>query len=62
MPVQPFAVGLTVIVAVIGAAVLLVAVKEAILPEPVPARPIDVAVLLHAKLVPVVVLLNVNAL
>jgi hypothetical protein len=62
MPVQPFAVGLTVIVAVIVAAVLFVAVNEAILPVPVPGSPIDVAVLLHAKVVPVVVLLKLNAL
>jgi hypothetical protein len=62
IPIHPFAVGLTVIVAVIGAAVLFVAVKAAILPAPVPASPIDIVLLLHAKVVPVVVLLNVNAL
>ena len=48
IPGQPFAVGLTVIVAVTGAAVLLVAVKEAMDVVPVPARPIDVVVLFHA--------------
>jgi hypothetical protein len=62
IPRQPFAVGLTKIVAVTGATVLLVAAKEAMLPRPVPARPIDVVVLLHAYVVPVVVLLKLNAL
>ena len=62
IPGQPFAVGLTVIVAVTGATVLLVAVKEAILPVPVPPRLIDTMLLVHAKVVPVVALLNVNAL
>jgi hypothetical protein len=48
IPRQPFAVGFTVIVAVTGAAVLLVAVKAAIFPAPAPESPIDVAVLIHA--------------
>ena len=41
-------VGVTVIVAVTGELVLLVAVKEAILPEPLAAKPIDGVLLLHA--------------
>jgi hypothetical protein len=49
-------------VAVTGDDVLLVAVKAAILPEPVPASPIDVVLLLQVKVVPVVVLLKLNAL
>jgi hypothetical protein len=48
VPLQPAADGVTVIVAVIGAAVALVAVKAAILPVPDAARPI--AVLLFVQL------------
>ena len=47
-PVQPFADGVTVIVAVTGAFVVLVAANEAMLPVPFAARPIDVALLVHA--------------
>jgi hypothetical protein len=50
--VHPFAVGVTVIVAEIGAAVALVAVKEGILPEPLAARPIAVLLLVHVNVVP----------
>jgi hypothetical protein len=59
---QPFADGVTVIVAITVLLMLLFAVKEAILPEPVPPSPIDTVLLLHAKVVPVVVLLKLNAL
>ena len=50
---QPFAVGVTVIVAVIGAVVPLVAVKAGTLPEPLPVRPIVVLLLVHVNVVPV---------
>ena len=52
VPVQPFAVGVTLIVAVIGEAVALVAVNEGILPEPLAARPIDVLLFVHVNVVP----------
>ena len=58
-PEQLFADGVTVIVAVIAALVLLVAVKEAILPLPLAPRPI--AVLLFVQLYDVPVPLNVTA-
>ncbi len=41
VPVQPFAVGVTVIVATTGALPVLVAMKLAILPVPLAANPID---------------------
>jgi hypothetical protein len=62
IPTQPFADGVTVIVAIVVLLVLLLAVKEAILPAPVPASPIDIVLLLHAIVEPVVVLLKFNAL
>jgi hypothetical protein len=56
VPVQPLAVvGVTVIVAVTGAAVLLVAVKLAILPWPLAARPIDGVLLVQLNIVPATV-------
>ena len=56
VPVQPFAVvGVTVIVAVIGAAVLLVAVKLGILPWPVAASPIAVLEFVQLNIVPATV-------
>ena len=48
VPVHPFAVGVTVIIEVIGKVVALVAVNGGILPEPLDARPI--ATLLFAQL------------
>lgn len=51
-PVQVLALGVTVTVPLIGAVVELVAVKEAILPEPLPANPMFVLPLTHAKPVP----------
>ena len=49
---QPLAVGVTVIVAVIGAVVPLVAVKVGTLPEPLAVRPIAVLLLVHVYVVP----------
>ena len=46
-PVQPLADGLTIIVAVTGALVVLVAVNDAILPVPFAARPIEVVLFVH---------------
>ena len=48
-PVQPLAVGVTVIVAVIGDVVLLIAVKAAIFPLPFAARPIAVLLFVQSK-------------
>ena len=42
VPEHPFAAGVTMTLAVSGDEILLAALKEAILPEPVAARPIDV--------------------
>ena len=52
VPVHPFAVGVTVIVAVIGDVVALVAVNEGILPEPFAARPIAVLLFVQVNVVP----------
>ena len=52
MPLHPFAVGVIVIVAVIGDVVALVAVNEGILPEPLAARPMAVLLFVHVKVVP----------
>lgn len=59
VPAQPFAVGVTVIVAVIVAPVLFTAVKAGKFPVPFAAKPILVAVLVHAYVVPVIDELNV---
>ncbi|MBV6484100.1 MAG: hypothetical protein KFKLKKLM_00584 [Flavobacteriales bacterium] len=48
------AVGVTVMFAVIGAVVVLVAVKEAISPVPFAAKPIVVLSLVQSKVAPVV--------
>ena len=55
-PAQPFAAGVTVMIAVIGNAVLLVPVNEGALPVPLAARPIDASEFVHEKVVPGVVL------
>jgi len=56
VPVQPLAVvGVTVIVAVIGAAVVLVAVKLGILPWPLAASPIAVLLFVQLNIVPATV-------
>ena len=52
VPVQPFAVGVTVMVAVMIVLPELVAVNEGIFPVPLAASPMDVVLLLHAKVVP----------
>jgi len=52
VPVQPFAVGVMVIVPEIGEFVVFVAVKYGIFPLPLAARPIDVLLFVHVKVVP----------
>ena len=52
MPAQLFAVGVIVIVAVIGAVVALVAVKDGTLPEPLAARPMAMLLFVQANVVP----------
>ena len=52
VPVHPFAVGVTVMVAVIGKVVELVAVNEGILPEPLAVRPIAVLLFVQVNVVP----------
>ena len=52
VPVQPFAVGVTVIVAVIGAVVAFVAVNDGTFPVPFAAKPIAVLLLPQAYVVP----------
>ena len=52
VPAHPFAVGVTVTVAVIGEGVALVAVNDGILFEPLAARPIAVLLLVHVNVVP----------
>ena len=59
VPVQPFALGVTVIVATIGLVVKLVAVKEEISPVPLAANPIAVELFVQEYEVPVT--LNVDA-
>ena len=49
---HPFAVGVTVIVAVIGEVVAFVAMNEGIFPEPLAARPIAVLLFVHVNVVP----------
>ena len=51
-PVHPFADGVTVIVALIGKTVALVAVKGGILPEPLAASPMAVLLFVQAYVVP----------
>ena len=58
LPVQPLAAGVTEIVAVTGALVVLTAVKAAILSAPEEANPIAVLELVHVKLAPGVWLVN----
>lgn len=55
------AVGVTVMVDVIGDAVALAAVNEAMLPVPLAASPMAVLELVHAKVVPVTALVKVAA-
>jgi hypothetical protein len=58
VPAQPFAEGVTVIVAVTGLAVVLVAVKAGIAPVPVAPRPMDVALLVQLYVVPLTALVK----
>ena len=53
VPVHPFAVGVTVIVAVIGDVAAFLAVSEGTLPEPFAARPIAVLLFVQVNVVPV---------
>lgn len=52
MPVHPFAVGVTVIVALIGKIVAFVVVNEGTLPEPLAARPMAVLLFVQVNVVP----------
>jgi hypothetical protein len=52
VPIHPFAVGITVIVAITGAVPALVAVKDGIFPVPFAASPMDMVLLTHAKVEP----------
>ncbi len=53
VPAQPFEVGVMVIVPVIGEFVLFIAVNEGTFPLPLAAKPIDVLLFVHVKVVPV---------
>ena len=55
------AVGVTVIVAVTGSAVLFVPVKDGVFPVPLAASPILPSEFVHANVVPGVVLVNAEA-
>jgi hypothetical protein len=61
VPGQPFAVGVTVIVAVTADEVVFTAVKEAIFPLPLAARPIDGVLFVQLNVVPATGLPNVIA-
>lgn len=52
VPVHPFAVGVTVIVAAMGDVDAFAVVNAGILPEPLAARPIAVLLFVHANVVP----------
>ncbi len=60
-PAQPFAAGVTVMIAVTGNPVLLVPVNEGALPVPLAARPIDGSEFTHANVDPGVVLVKIPA-
>ena len=60
-PVHPASVAVTEMVAVMGEAVVLVAVKEGVLPAPLAARPMEGSELVHAKVAPAGVLVNADA-
>jgi hypothetical protein len=55
VPVHPFAVGVTVIVVVIGELVAFVAANEGTSPEPLAARPIAVLLFVQVNVVPLTV-------
>ena len=46
-PGQPFTIGLTIILAITGTPVLLIALNDAILPQPLAAKPIEVLLLVQ---------------
>jgi hypothetical protein len=52
VPTHPFAVGVTVIVAITVVVPALVAVKEGMFPVPLPTKPMDGVLLTHAKVEP----------
>ena len=58
---QPFAVGVTVMVAISGAVPEFVAVKDGVFPVPLAANPIDGVLFVHSKVVPATGLLKVTA-
>ena len=60
VPAQPLTVGVTVIVAVMGAVVVLVAVKLGILPVSLAAKPIVTSEFVHKKLPPIGVLTKIG--
>ena len=61
VPGQPLAVGVTVIVAVTGFAVLFIPVKDGVLPVPLAARPIEASELIQSNVAPGVVLVYAEA-
>lgn len=61
VPVHPLAVGVTVMVAITGAVPVLRAVNVGIDPVPPAAKPMDVSLLVHVKVVPATGLLKVTA-
>ena len=61
-PMQPFAIGVMAIVPATGEGPGLIAVKEEILPVPLEDRPIDEALLVQLKLVPVTLPVKLIAL
>src|SRR6188508_3609430 len=61
VPGHPFTVGVTVMVAVTGAAVALVALKAGMFPAPAAARPIDGVLLVQLNVVPATVLTKFTA-
>jgi hypothetical protein len=61
VPGQLLAVGVIVMVAVTGVVPLFVAAKEAMSPEPEAARPMEVSLLVHEKVVPFTALVNAIA-
>ena len=61
-PKQPFAYGTADIIAITGALVVLIAVKEGIFPAPEPARPIEGWLLLQVTVVPLTALVKFIAL
>ena len=61
VPLHPFAAAVAVMVAVTGLAVALVAVKEAMFPEPLAASPMEAVLFVQLKVAPAVVLVKLMA-